>query len=380
MGRAALRGPAERDLVAKIREARGKLEAVQAAARNVTDRKAAEAAREVADQHFRTAFDDAPIGMALVAPTGGFLRVNQALCTSLGYSSESLLSSTFQDLTHPDDLAMDEELLRETLEGARTTYQMEKRYLRADGAVVWALLSVSLVRDEQGAPLHFISQIQDISARKVLEQELHRLATRDDLTGLLNRRAFNAELERQLARRDEAAVLLTFDLDDFKAVNDRFGHHVGDAVLRHAAQALRSGVTRRDVVARLGGDEFAVLLRDTEVLDARALAARVHAGLDEALVDVDGHAIPVGVSSGVAELDRGGDAGATMRAADADMYAAKRRRKAREPVVLEVWGCAAPRGCGRLGPWTPSPSSTRRPPPRPSPCRTRSCSRSPCAG
>ena len=131
-------------------------------------------------------------------------------------------------------------------------------------------------------------------------------------------------------------MLLTFDLDDFKAVNDRFGHHVGDAVLCHAAEALRSGVKTRDVVARLGGDEFAVLLRDTGVLDARTVAARVHAWLDEALVDVGGHTIAVGVSSGVAALDRGGDAEATMRAADADMYAAKRRRKAQEPVVLEV--------------------------------------------
>ena len=195
-----------------LRNRDGSLREVQAAARDISDRKVAEAARRVADEQFRTAFDDAPIGMALVAPDGEWLRVNPALCDIVGYSREELLGKTFQDITHPDDLDADVGLLRQVLAGERSGYQLEKRYLRSTGDVVWALLSVSLVRDASGQPLHFISQVQDVSERKALEAQLRRLATRDDLTGLSNRRMFQRALSQQIPRigryGEEASVLV----------------------------------------------------------------------------------------------------------------------------------------------------------------------------
>ena len=105
--------------------------------------------------------------MALVAPDGSFMRVNEALCDIVGYAPAELAALTFQDITHPDDCDTDVALAGEVLSGARRTYQLEKRYVRSDGSLVWVLLSVSLVRDAAGAPLHFISQIQDISERKL---------------------------------------------------------------------------------------------------------------------------------------------------------------------------------------------------------------------
>jgi PAS domain S-box-containing protein len=121
---------------------------------------------------FQNAFDHAAIGMALVAPDGRWLKVNQSVCKLTGYSAEELLRIGFQDITHPDDLDLDLENVRKLLAGEFNDYQMEKRYFHKGGRIVWAWLSVSLVRDEHGAPRFFISQIQDISARKESEEKL----------------------------------------------------------------------------------------------------------------------------------------------------------------------------------------------------------------
>ncbi len=124
------------------------------------------------NERFRSAFESAPIGMALVAPDGTFLQVNPSLCELVGYTAEELRTLTFQDITCPDDLAADLELVRRTLAGEIRTYHIEKRYLHKSGRVVWANLSVSLVHQADGSPLHFISQIKDISERKQAEESV----------------------------------------------------------------------------------------------------------------------------------------------------------------------------------------------------------------
>lgn len=124
------------------------------------------------DALFQSAFEFAAIGMALVSPEGKWLRVNRSVCKITGYSEAELLQRTFQDITHPDDLELDLENVRKMLAGEIETYQMEKRYHRKNGDVVWVLLSVSLVRTRSGDPLFFISQIQDITRQKLSEQEL----------------------------------------------------------------------------------------------------------------------------------------------------------------------------------------------------------------
>jgi diguanylate cyclase (GGDEF)-like protein/PAS domain S-box-containing protein len=134
-----------------------------------------EARLREAEQRFRLAFDNAPIGMALVGPDGRFLQVNGSLCEIVGYPPEVLLTKAFQDITHPDDLDADLESVRQVLAGFLRTYSMEKRYLHADGHVVWINLSVSLVRDEDDVPLYFISQIEDITERKGTEERFRRL-------------------------------------------------------------------------------------------------------------------------------------------------------------------------------------------------------------
>jgi diguanylate cyclase (GGDEF)-like protein/PAS domain S-box-containing protein len=296
---------------------------VQSSARDITDRK-------VADQQFRTAFDDALVGIALVAPDGTWLRVNQALCEIVGRERDQLYGMTFQDITHPDDLDADLSQLEQTLAGERAGYQMEKRYLRPDGSVVWTLLSVSLVRDAGGEPLHFISQILDISERKRLEAELSRMATRDDLTGLYNRRFFERELGQQLLlmrRHGGTASVLFVDLDGFKEVNDTLGHQCGDDLLQHVAGILTGRLRESDVIARLGGDEFAVLLPMTDAAGAACIVAALEQEFDQRPADLEGHEVRARPSIGVAELEPELDVDGVLRRADQAMYAVKRARR-----------------------------------------------------
>ena len=130
---------------------------------------------------FCLATEHSPIGTALVGLDGGWLNVNSALRDFLGYSAEEFATLTFQDITHADDLSADLALLEDLLAGSIPSYQMEKRYVRKDGATVWARLTVSLVRDAADAPLFFISHVQDISAQKAAEIERLRLTDRATL-------------------------------------------------------------------------------------------------------------------------------------------------------------------------------------------------------
>lgn len=118
------------------------------------------------EQLWQLTMQHSPVGMTLVAPDGRFLAVNDALCQMLGYDADALRSMTFQQLTHPDDLALDLELLEDTLAGGRASYRILKRYLHADGRIVWGDLSVALLRAEDGEPIHFISQILDVTAQQ----------------------------------------------------------------------------------------------------------------------------------------------------------------------------------------------------------------------
>ncbi|OKH36836.1 hypothetical protein NIES2119_15560 [[Phormidium ambiguum] IAM M-71] len=138
--------------------------------RDVSERKSMEAALRESEERFRRAFDDAAIGMALVALDGRFLQVNLALCEITGYSEAELLGNFFQDITHPDELNADREFIRQILAGERRTYQVEKRYIHKSGHIVWGLLGVSVVKDRQGNPLYFITQIQDISERQKIDK------------------------------------------------------------------------------------------------------------------------------------------------------------------------------------------------------------------
>ena len=466
---------------------------------DITERKRSEEALRQSEERFRKAFDSAAIGMALVAPDGRWLRVNQAVCAIVGLTEEEVLATTDRQITHPADVEAGTELDRRLLAGEIPHYQSEKRYIHKAGHAVWVRMGVSLVRDAEGRPVHLVSQVEDITPRKLAEGAIReranlaelgseigvtlaqraplreilqrcaeclvrhldvafariwtlepgddvltlkasagmythldgphgrvpvgrlkigaiardrrphltnrvigdprlsdqdwaaregmvafagyplvgddrvlgvvaafarrplseyalqamesvadgialaierkqaegRLAyqaTHDGLTGLPNRTLLLRSIERGLSSgRGEGArcALLLLDLDRFKEINDTFGHHYGDEVLKQLRPRLLAEVREADVVARLGGDEFGILLAEADESRALLVAGRILAALTRP-ISVDGHALDLGGSIGIAlSPDHGIDAAALLQGADVAMYAAKRGRLGR---------------------------------------------------
>jgi diguanylate cyclase (GGDEF)-like protein/PAS domain S-box-containing protein len=297
---------------------------------DVTARRAADGAPRPSDGHFEQVFERAPIGTGLMDVEGRWTLVNRALCEITGYTSEELIGRRFAEITHADDVGNDAEGFAQLLAGAIPAFQVEKRYFNAAHETLSAILSISLVRDAQSAPLHFIAQLQDISERKLMEERLRHLADHDHLTGLRNRRLFEHDLRLQVARAQrygERAAVMVVDLDEFKAINDVHGHKVGDDALRAVATALTRRLRETDVVARLGGDEFAVLLPHADAQGTALVADGLERVIAACGVDAGDAVVHPSGSVGVAMIDSQTlSAEQALMDADRAMYVAKRAR------------------------------------------------------
>ncbi|WP_148863823.1 bifunctional diguanylate cyclase/phosphodiesterase [Marinobacter fonticola] len=287
----------------------------------------AEAALRESELQFRATFEQAAVGVAHVALEGQWVRVNHKLCDILGYSRDELRRMTFQDITYPEDLPGDLDRLNKLVRGEIDTYNMEKRYIRKDGTWVWANLTVSLIRDRNRNPRHFIAIVEDIAKRKSAEERNRYLANHDTLTGLPNRAFFSDRLHEAIAhakRDDGQFALMLLDLDRFKLVNDSLGHHVGDLLLKEVASRLQAAVRETDVVSRLGGDEFAVI-------QSHVTSSHSPAKLAEKIVEelqrpywLDGTVIHSGTSIGITLYPGDADDPVSLfKHADLALYRAK---------------------------------------------------------
>lgn len=283
---------------------------------------------------FRRTFGHATIGVAIVSPTGQWLQVNRSLCELLGYSEAELLESSFQDMMHPDELGMALANVKQLLDRKIQTYQMEKRYFRKDGEIVWVLWNVALFQDEQSESANLIFQLQEITDRKRSEERLMHDAFHDPLTGLPNRALFIDHLKLAIARTqrsaDEIFAVLFLDLDRFKVINDSLGHGCGDELLVGIARRLESCMRLGDTVARVGGDEFTILLEDLkDEAEAILVAERLQKEIS-APFNLDGREVFTSVSIGIAPGSRDYQLSEeVLRDADTAMYRAKSRGKAR---------------------------------------------------
>ncbi|MEU8702073.1 diguanylate cyclase CdgB [Streptomyces sp. NPDC048680] len=336
-------------------------------------------ALRASEESFRQAFEYAPSGMA-IAEMGGdqhgrLLRTNDALCRLLGRPASVLRRYSFADLVHPEDIGT---LLRTSAEGGRA----ELRLGRRDGTYLWVSLRNSVVADTADGPRFLLTHVEDIEERKRHELNLAHRASHDALTGLPNSAELRSRLSARLCERpnavastdvqaldaaygdvDEARVhgfpvdgfdagagvgpydhhvhsvapdngkddgskglaVLFCDLDGFKSINDRFGHHTGDAVLIEVARRLTTCVRDGDTVARLGGDEFVVLADGLGSADAADLAVRLRNAIIPP-IRVDGRAVRVGASFGIGWAACGMTAEEVLRSADQRMYIEKRSR------------------------------------------------------
>lgn len=304
---------------------------------DVTEQKAAADRLHKTEDQFRRTFDLAPIGMAITNLEGYYLEVNQSWCNMLGYDLEELLTLSYTDVTHADDIPEDL-CFNEALEtGKRTQFQREKRYITKDGKVIFALIQAVLVQQADGTPLHVIRQMVDISDRKKMEERLVHDALYDNLTGLPNRTLLHERLLQSLKHQQRYAnhefAVLFLDLDHFKWVNDSLGHHVGDLLLQAFAQRVQDCLRETDTLARLGGDEFVVLLdeihRETYALQ---ISERIHEVLQEPF-HLENNEVFMDVSIGILQGEMDYDnPEAILRDADVAMYRAKSMGRSRSEV------------------------------------------------
>jgi diguanylate cyclase (GGDEF)-like protein/PAS domain S-box-containing protein len=293
---------------------------------DMRERVAAERRLAQSEQHFRSAFDNAPLGVALVDLDNRFVRVNHALCRLLGASAEQLAGADQAEFGEPGDIAIEREYQQDLLAGRHASVQFDRRYRSRDGHLVWALVSATLLPANH-EPQRFLVQINDVSERKRIEQELAHLAHHDALTGVANRALLNEEVEHELAvaRRHRSRTAVVFiDLDYFKHINDSFGHEAGDLVLKAIATRLTGAVRETDIVGRMGGDEFVVVL--SEVADVRDVLALTDKLRRECArpVQLEGHEVQLAVSMGISLFPDDADNFRTLlRFADSALYHAK---------------------------------------------------------
>lgn len=289
--------------------------------------------RAASDIDLRSAFENAPIGMAVLTPLGVITACNAALGDLLGRPPEELIGGTLFDVTHPDDLDGATYNCALMQAGGSRILRHECRFRSADGSVVWVSISTSRVPADSGRPAHLIMHIENISDRKALEAELLHRALHDPLTGLANRNLLVDRIDQALAGTDSGArphCLLYLDLDGFKQVNDRYGHAAGDEVLRLLAGRMSALLRPGDTAARLGGDEFAILCVNADPRHAETIAERLCGAVAEPLV-VDGQQLVLSATVGVSSsgtTDDPSPAGPDdlLRRADLQMYERKRRR------------------------------------------------------
>lgn len=279
----------------------------------------------LAERQWRLTVQHAPIGIALVSLDGHWLHVNPALCRIVGYSETELLSKTFQDITFPEDLDADLDLLNQVVTGAMDDYTLDKRYVHSDGHLVWVRLHVGMVSNEHAEPLHYVAQIVDVSAERAQQALLADLASHDTLTAVANRPTLLAAIEA--VPDGETFAVAFLDIDDFKEVNDRLGHAAGDELLVTVSARLSAEVRPHDVVGRIGGDEFAILLRQVGSTEGLELLGQRLLRSVSAPYDIAGTQLSVTASIGFALATDTRDAETLLATADAAMYAAKRSGK-----------------------------------------------------
>jgi diguanylate cyclase (GGDEF)-like protein/PAS domain S-box-containing protein len=312
---------------ATARPTRAASGAVVVVARDVSERKSIEEELRQAEERFRRAFEDAPIGMAIVDLDGRWLQVNQALSTMTGYGRAELVGRTFASVTHVDDRGTDQGALEGLVSGRLTEWHAQKRYVRKDGGIVWVRLSVVMIADAAGAPSYLISQMQDITEEQATTERLSRLALHDALTGLPNRVLLVDRLETALARLGRTGnarvVVMFLDLNGFKFVNDQYGHQCGDSVLAEIAGRLGGCIRASDTVARYGGDEFVVVCEESDDAELRSLIRRIRREVSRPLL-VGSQPVKLSVSIGVVSVDDTEAAPAeVIEKADRAMYRSK---------------------------------------------------------
>ncbi|MDQ2728566.1 MAG: diguanylate cyclase [Actinomycetota bacterium] len=277
---------------------------------------------------FRFSFSASAGAMAMLRldteDQGGFIRVNDAFSRVLGFSCSELADLTWYQLMAPGEGARSDIRLQELAAGQRRWHRYERQMVRKDGTPIWAGLTATVIATDGGHPSFLLVHLEDITERKTHEDTLFRQAQLDSLTGVPNRRVLLKHLRTVVADAAQSGppgAVLYCDLDGLKQINDRYGHGVGDLVLKETVGRLRAQVRSGDVIARLGGDEFVIVAVDLDPQAAAHLVDRIQRAFSQPLADVPE---VVTISVGAASFDGDTrDVERLLHRADMAMYANK---------------------------------------------------------
>ena len=260
------------------------------------------------------------------SPEGKVTSWNPGAERLYGYSESEAVGLDVSALIPDEEMEDEERRLTQVLEGERVEHYETKR-IRKDGVAIDVSMTISAIHDGSDRVIGVATIAREITERKQIEERLKQLANHDPLTGLYNRRRFEEELILHVAkmrRYGTGGAVLVLDLDNFKYVNDGFGHGAGDDVLRNFGQLLRERLRESDVLARLGGDEFAVLVPEADEEHARKIAADLLETVREHTLQLDGRPVKVTTSIGVTVIDDATTSAEDLLSeADTAMYEAK---------------------------------------------------------
>lgn len=266
-------------------------------------------------------------GAVMITDKSGIIEyVNPRYSEITGYSRADLVGTTARLLEFSDAQDSEQRGMRECI-NLGESWTVTMRGARKNGEQFWQAVSASPVVNESGLLTHIVVSIEDTSQQRAIHTQMEQLAFYDPLTGLENRRLFKDRLEqsiKQVRRNKGVMALLFLDLDNFKYVNDSYGHDVGDDLLVEVAKRLKQCVREEDIVARLGGDEFTVILSNlNDSKSASSVAAKIIKSL-QLPMSIDGHELAISGSIGITVAPEDSmDANELMRNADLAMYRAK---------------------------------------------------------
>jgi len=303
---------------------------IQAFVRDVTGRKQAEEKLQRSEERYRTIIENIEDGYFEVDLKGTMIFCNPSTLRILGYDREELIGMNYRRY-------MDRETAWKVYFTFNTLYRtgtpakaFDWELISRGGTRIYVETSVSLVRDQEGKPTGFRGIMRDITERKRMEAEIREMSLRDHLTALYNRRGFITLAEQQFKqahRHDRGMMIVFFDIDDMKGINDSLGHKAGDRALIDAADILRQTFRESDIIARMGGDEFAVLAVDMTEFNIDAFSTRLTQNIS-AINASKNRPFHLAMSWGTAEYDprRPASLDQLMSSADELMY---RKKKAK---------------------------------------------------
>jgi len=278
--------------------------------RDITDRVAISEELKRSERRFRAIFEEAPLGVGVFdSINGNAIMVNSKFVAIVGHSLEEINRMQWSEYSHPDEIQENLDNMARLMNNEITGFCMNKRYIKSDGSIVWANMTIAPINDPDTQFPQHLCMIQDVTAQKEKEQEILYLNYHDVLTGLNNRAFYDEEKKRLDTERQLPISIIVGDINGLKLANDMFGHVTGDRLLVEVASILKASCRGEDIISRVGGDEFAILLPQTNYEYAQRICKRIYENCEMSLRDSHDRdvlvpSISLGIATKISVLQR----------------------------------------------------------------------------